>query len=253
MKVLAITQARTGSSRLPAKVLKTLNGKSILAIHLERLLHSKEINQLLVATTTDPADEAIVEIAKSYHLPFYKGSVQNVLDRYYQAAKSIQPEWVVRVTSDCPLIDASLVDEVIRKAMELNFDYVSNTLHPTFPNGMDVEVFKFSALEKAWREATLNSDKEHVTPYIHRNSTFNKNDLFKSFNFEGKENYGEVRLTLDEPADLEVISIIVQKLGIDKDWKTYGDFYLSNPDIKSINERIDRNEGYNKSLKDDKT
>lgn len=251
MKILAITQARTGSTRLPNKVMKIIGGKTVLSIHIERLLRSKLLDQVVIATTIDKADDVIEEVATFHKLPCFRGSIQNVLDRYYQAAKPYNPEWVVRITSDCPLIDAVLMDEIIQKAIELNYDYVSNTLHPTYPNGMDVEVFKFSALEKAWKEATLNSDREHVTPYIHRNSSFNNKSLFTSFNFENKIDYENVRLTLDEPADLEVITIIIEKLGLDKDWKTYGDFYRSNSEIKTINERIDRNEGYNKSLKED--
>jgi spore coat polysaccharide biosynthesis protein SpsF len=150
MKIIAITQARCGSTRLPNKVLKKINGETLLSIHLSRILKSKKIDQLLVATTTEPADGAIEEVAKSMGLPYYRGSVSNVLDRYYQAAKPHHPDWVVRLTSDCPLIDAGLIDKIIDKAIELDVDYCSNTLDPTYPDGMDAEVFKYSALEKAW-------------------------------------------------------------------------------------------------------
>jgi spore coat polysaccharide biosynthesis protein SpsF (cytidylyltransferase family) len=251
MNVLAITQARMGSSRLPGKVLKTVKGKTLLTIHLERLLKSKRINQLLVATTTNEEDKAIADLAISMHLSYYKGSVDNVLERFYQAAKPFNPLWVVRVTSDCPLIDAELVDKVIEKAMTEDLDYCSNTLESLFPDGEDVEVFKFSALEKAWKEATLNSDKEHVTPYIYRNSTFLNQNKFVSANYGNEENYGSVRLTVDSPPDLEVLKILIEDLGMDKTWQTYADCYLSNAEIKKINEHIARNEGYIKSLKND--
>lgn len=246
MNVLAITQARTGSTRLPGKVLKKVGGQTLLEIHFERILKSQRIDKLLVATTTAPEDDMIPELASAHGLLFSRGSVQNVLDRFYQAALPYRPHWVVRLTSDCPLIDAQLIDMVIAKAIELQVDYCSNTLDPTFPDGMDIEVFTFAALEKAWREATSNSDKEHVTPYIHRNSSFNGKDLFQSFNVSYNVNYGDVRLTVDEASDFDVISLLIEKLGTDKDWKTYADYYKSNDLVNGINKHINRNEGYQK-------
>jgi spore coat polysaccharide biosynthesis protein SpsF (cytidylyltransferase family) len=247
MNVLAITQARTGSTRLPGKVLKKVGDQTLLEIHFERILKSKRIDQLLVATTTAPEDEAIAELASAHGLPFYRGSIHNVLDRFYQAALPYKPQWIVRLTSDCPLIDPQLIDAVIDQALERDVDYCSNTLNPTFPDGMDIEVFKFAAFEKAWREATSASDTEHVTPYIHRNSSFNDKDLFQSFNVSNAENYGDVRLTVDEASDFEVISLLIEKLGTDKDWKTYAEYYKSNDLVNGINKHINRNEGYQKS------
>jgi spore coat polysaccharide biosynthesis protein SpsF len=246
MNVLAITQARTGSTRLPGKVLKKVGDQTLLEIHFERILKSKRIDQLLVATTIAPEDEAIARLASAHGLPFYRGSINNVLNRFYQAALSYKPLWMVRLTSDCPLIDAELIDMVIAKAIELQVDYCSNTLDPTFPDGMDIEVFKFTAFEKAWREATLASDTEHVTPYIHRNSSFNGKDLFQSFNVSNDVNYGDVRLTVDEASDFDVISLLIGKLGTDKDWKTYADYYKNNDLVNGINKHINRNEGYQK-------
>jgi spore coat polysaccharide biosynthesis protein SpsF len=251
MKVIAITQARTGSTRLPNKVLKKIKGKMLLNIHLERILKTKTINQLIVATTTDPADDAIEEIANKMGIAFYRGSVYDVLDRYYQAAKMHNPEWVVRLTSDCPLIDADLLDAIIDKALELNVDYCSNSLDPTYPDGMDVEVFKYSALEKAWKEAKLDSEREHVTPYIYKNSSFYNRDLFTAFNFCYHSNYKNVRLTVDEQADFEVISQLIEKLGVDEDWKTYADCYLGSEKVKDLNKDIERNDGYIKSVQND--
>lgn len=251
MKVLAITQARTGSTRLPNKILKTVNNKTLLATHIERILKAKNISKLLVATTIQSEDDIIETIAKPYNLETSRGSVNDVLDRFYQAAKPHNPEWIVRLTSDCPLIDPELIDSVIEKAIELNVDYMSNGLSPNFPNGMDVEVFKFSALEYAWKNATLKSDREHVTPYIYRNSSYQQGTLFKSENFGNDENFEHVRLTVDDPEDFKVLSIVIEELGIEKDWKSYADFYLSNPEVKQINEHINRNEGYIKSLNND--
>lgn len=252
MKIMAITQARMGSTRLPGKVLKTIAGQTLLSIHIERILKSKRIEELLIATTLDQADDAIEKIAKEHKMPCYRGSTNDVLDRFYQAAIKYNPEWIVRITSDCPLIDAVLIDQVIDAALKTDSDYASNVLEPTFPNGTDVEVFKFSALENAWKNATLKSDREHVTPYIYRNSTFKGATLFKSVNFTNPVNYEHVRMTVDEEVDFKVIQIMVEKLGKEKDWKSYADLYLSDPAIMKINEGLDRNEGYLKSLNDDK-
>ena len=251
IKILAITQARTGSTRLPNKIFKEIQGRTLLSIHLERILKSKRIDQLLIATTLDKDDNIIEAEANKLGIPFYRGSINNVLDRFYQAAKQYIPDWVVRLTSDCPLIDPDLLDAIIDKAIEKNVDYCANTLNPTFPDGMDVEVFKYSALEKAWKEAELDSEKEHVTPYIHKNSSFNNKNLFTSYNFLNDIDYGKVRLTVDEQSDFEVISHLIKKLGIDKDWKTYANYYLSNKEIKDLNESIKRNEGYTNSSKKD--
>jgi spore coat polysaccharide biosynthesis protein SpsF len=251
MNILAITQARTGSTRLPNKVLKTINGETLLNIHIKRILKSRLIDQLVIATTIADEDAAIVTIAKQNNLPFYQGSVANVLDRFYQCAKAFNPTWVVRLTSDCPLIDPALIDTLIAYAINNDIDYCSNSLNPTFPDGIDIEVFRFSALEKAWNEAKLDSEKEHVTPYIYKNSTFNNQHVFQALNFSNPISYAHVRLTVDEPEDFEVVKIIIENLGTDKDWKTYADFYLANNKIQLLNKQYKRNEGYTKSLKDD--
>lgn len=251
MEVLAITQARSGSTRLPNKVLKKVGDKTLLDIHIQRIKKSTKISQFLIATTVDELDSRIVEIAEANNVLHHRGSIENVLDRFYQAAVAFKPKWVVRLTSDCPLIDPILIDKVIDFAIEKDVDYCSNTLSPTFPDGMDIEVFKFTALEKAWEDAQLDSEKEHVTPYIHKNSSFNNEDLFTSCNYESEENYEHVRLTVDEPADFEVIKLTIAELGLDKGWKEYTDFYLSNPKVSQLNSSTVRNEGYEKSLKED--
>lgn len=251
MKIIAITQARCGSTRLPNKVLKVVNGETLLDIHLNRILKSKRIGQLIIATTTEPIDNAIAQIVNNRNLSLYRGSTDNVLDRFYQAANSHNPDWVVRLTSDCPLIDPDLIDQVIDKALELNVDYCSNSLDPTYPDGVDIEVFKFSSLKKAWQEATLDSEKEHVTPYIYKNSTFFKGDLFTSHNVYYHTNYANVRLTVDELTDYQVVKLLIDALGTDKPWKEYADFYLQNQAVETLNSTIQRNEGYKKSLKKD--
>jgi spore coat polysaccharide biosynthesis protein SpsF len=250
-KVLAITQARSGSTRLPAKVFKEIMGKSLLAIHIDRASQAKLIDVFHVATTTSEADADIVTLCDKLGVPSSRGSESNVLDRYYQAAKSYNPEWVVRVTSDCPLLDPILIDEVIQYAFDQNVDYCANTLVEAYPDGQDIEVFKFAALEKAWKEAQLDSDKEHVTPFIKRNSDFNGGDLFNAVNYASPGDYNRVRLCVDEPIDMQVMTKLIEQHGLDSDWMTYTKAYLENEEIRNLNQDITRNEGYLKSLKEE--
>ena len=251
MDVLVITQARTGSTRLPGKVLKTIQGKSLLEIHINRILQAKNISKLVIATTTEKPDDAIVEIAEKTGVDYFRGSVNDVLDRFYQAAKQYEPEWVVRLTSDCPLIDPILIDAVVEKTKSENLDYCSNTLEELFPDGQDIEVFKYSGFVKAWKDAKLKSEREHVTPFIKKNSTYIGGHLFKSDNYSCQSNYNKVRLTVDEPNDFEVIKYLVNKLGFDAGWLDYTQEYLQSG-ISNLNSNIVRNEGYQKSVKGDK-
>lgn len=252
MKVLAITQARAGSTRLPNKILKDVKGKALLEVHVQRIQSSKRISKLVVATTTNPKDNAVVQLCQKLRVSFFRGSEHDVLDRFYQAAKKIKPNYVVRLTSDCPLLDGELMDSIINHTISKNLDYCSNTLEQMYPDGQDVEVFKFSALELAWKKATLLSEREHVTPYIYNNSSFKGGKLFLSDSYNHlKENYNDVRLTVDEPEDLKVIDLIIAKLGINKKWKDYADIYREEKEIHELNRHISRNEGYLKSLKKD--
>lgn len=253
MKVIAITQARYGSSRFPGKVLKKIIGETLLQIHLRRALKSKLIEQLIVATTHEPEAEEICAIAVECGAAFSKGSMDDVLDRFYQAIKQKNADYVVRITSDCPLIDPELIDKVIQHTLDNSLDYCSNTLDPTYPDGQDIEVFKASALEKAWKNAKLSSDREHVTPYIWKNSTYKGNSIFKSDNFTERFSFQHLRMTVDEVDDFEVIRGMIGKLGTQSTWLEYANFLDSNKDLKSINEKFERNEGYNKSINKETT
>jgi len=251
MKIIAITQARMGSSRLPRKVMKTIAGKSLLRIHIERILGSRRIDKLIVATTTEVSDLAIVDEARRCHVDCFQGSESDVLDRFYQAASAEKPDYVVRLTSDCPLIDPALVDEVIDAALTEQIDYGSNTLSPTYPDGQDCEVFRFSALAKAWEQATLTSDREHVTPYIWRNSNFHGGDLFTSYNVETNPSYETLRMTIDEPQDFELIQGVIESLGEHQTWRQYADYISNSSHLNTVNHGIERNEGYRLSLESD--
>lgn len=252
MKVLAISQARIGSTRLPEKIIKKINGETLLEIHLKRVLQSKLITKLKVATTVEPDAIKIVDICNKLSIETYRGSLNNVLERFYMAALPESPDWLVRLTSDCPLIDPLVIDKVINHAITNNFDYVSNSLNPTYPDGLDVEVFKFSALEKAYHEATLSSELEHVTPYIWKNSTFKGGSLFSSDCVVNDKDFSTIRMTVDTMEDFHVIEKLINFLGTDKPWLEYVKKLEDHPEIKQINTQYQRNEGYKKSINNEK-
>ena len=250
IKTILITQARTGSTRFPAKILKKVNGKSLLKIHLERLNKCLKVDEIIVATTVNSEDEIIYNNVLKWGFKAFRGSELNVLDRFYQSLKNKKPDLVVRVTSDCPLLDPELVDSVVNFAQNNSYDYVSNVLLEHYPDGQDVEVFKFSALKKAWENAKLKSELEHVTPYIRNNSDFNGGNLFTAINYPCNSDFSEIRMTVDEIRDLDLIKVLIKDLGTDKTWLEYTNHIIKN-DLNKINNSIIRNEGLLKSLKND--
>ena len=244
MKVLGITQARMGSSRLPGKVMLEAGGKTLLEHHLCRAKQSQKVDSWILATTLEPGSEAIAAIGKKLNIPVYHGSSDNVLDRFYQSVKDLRPDYVVRITSDCPLIDPKLIDLAVDKAIQNKLTYYSNSNGDTLPDGMDVEVFTFEILEDAWKNAKLVSDLEHVTPYIRRNAQH------KLLSYYPKEwmKYKSIRLTVDELVDYELILGLIEKYGADQEWLTYADAVLLSADLSAINQHIIRNEGYMKNV-----
>ena len=253
MNIILITQARTGSSRLPNKVLKKIKNKTLLEIHLDRIKEVKNISKIIVATTIKKEDDIIENEAKRLDVSFSRGSENDVLDRFYQAVKMNKPDLVVRLTSDCPLIDPVLIDAVIEKAIVEKVDYCSNTLIESFPDGQDIEVFTFKALEKAWENSVLISEREHVTPYIKKNSSFFKKSIFTAFSYESNlSQYSKVRMTVDEPNDLITIEKLIEKLGVNAKWHEYSELYIKTKSIFDLNSEIVRNEGYLKSINKEK-
>ena len=250
VKTSLITQARSGSTRLPGKILKKINDESLLEIHLKRLNKCKNVSKIIVATTDKPEDKVIYDYAIDRGFNSFRGSESDVLDRFYQAVKHEKPDWIVRVTSDCPLIDPILVDKLINFAHSNNIDYCSNILIENFPDGQDIEVFKYSALEIAWTNAKLFSEREHVTPYIRNNSDFKGASLFTALNYPCNSNYSMIRMTVDESRDFDLIKILINDLGTDKTWFEYTNHIIKN-DLNRINNSIIRNEGLLKSLKND--
>lgn len=246
-RTIIITQARNGSTRLPGKVLLKINNQELLSIHVERLKLSKLANHVVVATTLDAQDDLIENLCQKTAVDCFRGSANDVLDRYYHCAEAFNPEWVVRVTSDCPLIDPVLVDAVIACAQANDADYCSNTLLEHFPDGQDIEVFKFATLKQAWKSARLPSEREHVTPYIRTNSTHQGGNLFTSVNFPCIANYNKVRMTVDHAVDFELIKLLIEKLGTEQNWLTYVEYIIVH-DLLGINGNIIRNQGYLKTL-----
>lgn len=210
MRIGAILQARMSSSRLPGKVLKPLLGRPMLEVELDRLRKSKRLDVLAVATSVDASDDAIESFCRERGLACYRGSLNDVLDRYYQAARAAGLDVVVRVTGDCPLIDPAIVDLVIEQFLERKVDYCANTVPPddsTFPDGTDVEVFSFAALERAWREAKKPSEREHVTFYLWQTP-----GLFKTSRVDWPEKLTDYRLTVDYPDDLDFVAAVLVEL-----------------------------------------
>jgi spore coat polysaccharide biosynthesis protein SpsF (cytidylyltransferase family) len=249
-KVVAIIQARVGSARLKRKVLMDIIGKPMLWHVINRLKRSKLINEIVLATTTKKEDAPLLKIAEDSSAKVFRGSEEDVLDRYFRAATKYDAKTVVRITADCPLIDPKIVDDALDLFLEGDYDYVGNTEKPTFPDGLDVEVFSYGALKKAWGRAARSSEREHVTSYIR-----NHPEIFKIGNLENEKDLSHMRWTVDEERDLEFVKEIYKKL-----YKKGKVFYTNDvlkllkkhPELTEINKGVARNEGHAKSLREDR-
>jgi len=237
-----------GSSRLPGKVLMKLNENwSTLDFVLNQLSFSTIIDKVIIATTNLGQDDIIEQTAKNLEIECFRGNSDDVLDRYYNCAKKFQIDDIVRITSDCPLIDPGIVDDVISKYKSGNYDYFTNTLNRTYPIGTDVEIFSFEILEKTWYNATLPSEREHVTPFI-RNKKMN----FRIGNLENKKKLDHLRWTLDRQKDLDLIREIITKINKNPIlMNDILDLFSTEPQLIKINENISQDEGIIKSLKKD--
>jgi spore coat polysaccharide biosynthesis protein SpsF len=245
MKIVAITQARFASTRLPGKVLLKIGNDTVLDVHLRRIKRAKLIDQVVVATTLEPEADEIVHIAQANSCAYSRGSLDDVLDRFYQACKEGHPDLVVRLTSDCPIIDPDYIDDLVRQFQKQKVDYASNSLRPTLPDGMDAEIFTFAALEEAWKLAKKKSEREHVTPYIRESGRF------QVLSVEYQPDLSNYRLTLDTSEDLALLQALVAACGPDANLKTYIDYLKAHPEIFALNQKYERNEGYKKSLQED--
>lgn len=237
------------SSRLPGKVLRPILGVPMLMRQVERIRRAGTLDALVVATSTDRSDDALERVCAENGVSCFRGSLDDVLDRFYRVALERKPEYVVRLTGDCPVADPAVIDAVVRYAVAGGFDYASNTLQPTFPDGLDVEVLTFRSLETAWREARLPSQREHVTPFVHQQPA-----RFKIGNYAGPRDLSHLRWTVDEVADFELIRQIYEALYPAKPDFTTDDILAlleRRPELKQINASLKRNQGYLQSLAKD--
>lgn len=235
MNIVAIIQARMGSSRLPGKVLKDLGGETVLARVVRRLRRSRQISRIVVATTTAPGDEAIVAECDRLQVLCFRGAEQDVLDRYYQAARAKATDAVVRVTSDCPLIDPELADETVGVFRTERADYASNVFPRTYPRGLDTEVFTFDALERAWREAREPHQREHVTAYLYEHP-----QIFRLASLSGAADYSRYRWTLDTREDLELLRAIYSRFDgrDDFSWQEVLRLMEREPELADLNSQV---------------
>jgi len=248
LKNLAIIQARMSSTRLPGKVLLPLSDKPVLEHVIQRVRNCKLVDKVIVATTVHDSDDIIEDWCKKNNFDYYRGSLEDVLDRFYKVASQFKAENILRITADCPVIDSGIIDEVIEKYHEGNFDFYG--LSGEFPDGLDCTMFSFKALETAWKNSKLQSEREHVGPYM-----VNHPELFTIGGYEKFKNLGHLRLTLDEPRDYQLLSTIFKKLyDIDNffNHEMIINLFNKSPELLKINSEIIRNEGYVKSILNDK-
>jgi glutamate-1-semialdehyde 2,1-aminomutase/spore coat polysaccharide biosynthesis protein SpsF len=242
---LALIQARMGSSRLPGKTLAELAGRPMLWHVVNRVRRAERVDKVVVATTDQAADDPIAQFCEQQGIGCFRGSEQDVLDRFYQAAGTYGADVVIRITADCPLIDPSVVDKVLARFERGDCDYACNVLRYTYPDGLDTEVFSFVALERAWREARKLSEREHVTPYL-------RTENFRNANVESEAPVSpwQYRWTVDHPADLEFVRKVYAAFSGNGHFGFQDVFQLlrERPDLATIQEETITNEGYYKSL-----
>ena len=271
MKTVAIIQARMGSSRLPGKVLLDIGGRPMLQWVVERTRRAKTVDEVVVATTLDPSDDPVFEFCKRKDYRVGRGSVHDVLDRYYQTARHFQADVVVRITADCPLIDPDLIDEAVKllipqtntlslraRLSAPRFDFVANRLPPpwgrTYPIGLDTEVLTFDALTQAWKRGIAKHQREHVTPYLYEGTPVDQlkykipgSPFSSAMTPEGNHialmhhepDYGRLRWTVDTPADLELVRAIISRFPTDTfTWKDILTLVQREPQLMKINARV---------------
>jgi len=239
LKTVAIVQARMGSTRLPNKVMSLVSGVPMIELLLARLSKAKKIDQIVLATSDDPKNQPLVDHVKALGYGTFQGSENDVLDRFVQAAQQYDADVVVRITGDCPLVDPEIVDACVAGFSKHGVDYFGNTLPPSFPDGLDVEVFTRLALEAANRESTAAYDHEHVTPYLRNSTAFTKAGL------QNPEDLSNWRWTVDELADLHVVEKVFQQFApsIHFGWREVLNLQKSQPELFLENSNLKRNEG----------
>lgn len=237
MKIVAVIQARMGSSRLPGKVLMDVVGESMLARVICRTQRTECLDEVIVATTDRPEDNEIIKHCDLLGIRTFRGSEYNVLDRYYKAAQQTDADIIIRITADCPLIDPDVVGTVLHKFLRERPDYASNTRIRTFPRGLDCEVFTAQALERTWQEAKAEYEQEHVTPYIYGHP-----ELFDILSVDSglESSYGSYRWTVDEADDLKFVRLVYEHFeGSDEfTWRDVVALIEAKPELVKTNEHV---------------
>jgi spore coat polysaccharide biosynthesis protein SpsF len=210
LKIVTIIQARMGSTRLPGKVLQDLGGQTVLARVVNRIRRSRSAGEVVIATTTHRGDDVIADECRRLSAECFRGQELDVLDRYYQCARAYEADAVVRICSDCPMIEPEITDKVIDAFLEHRPDYASNTVAKTYPRGLDTEILTIAALSRAWRNAKQHYERVHVTPYVYQNP-----GEFQVLPVVGERDYGSLRWTLDTEDDLQFIRAVYQRFDND--------------------------------------
>ena len=246
MMILGVLQARVSSSRLPGKVLAPILGRAMILRQIERLSRCRRLNRLVVATSADPSDDALAELCAAEGIAVSRGSLDDVLARVMAAARPFAPDWLVRLTGDCPLADPAVIDRVIDATLAADVDYGTNAVEPTWPDGLDVEVVRMAVLQAIAAEPRTTAEREHVTLAIHR-----RPDRFRLLHVKGEADLSHLRWTVDEPRDLDLVRRIYGALyPVDPAFDTAAVLALleREPELVTLNRDIVRNEGLAKSL-----
>jgi spore coat polysaccharide biosynthesis protein SpsF len=245
-KITIMVQARTGSQRFPKKILRKIEKKPMIWHIINRLQDVKGIDNIVLVTTKKKQDQVLEKIIEEFNIDIFKGDTTNVLKRFYDCAIIHSSDIIIRITADCPLIDPNIINKMKTIFLKSDYDYMTNTLPPTFPDGLDVEIMSFKTLEMNFRKAKKKSELEHVTPYIRNNPK-----KFKIYNYKNKKDNSHLRWTVDEISDLKVIRRIYKIMNPKLKFTTNSilRIFKENPSIAKSNEHIKRNEGYFKSLK----
>jgi len=235
MNIVTIIQARMGSTRLPGKVMRNLGGDTVLSCVVRRVRRAQLTGEVIIATTTAAQDEVIIRECRRLSVDCFRGSEEDVLDRYYRAARGVRADAVIRITSDCPLIEPEITDKTIRAFLDSQPDYASNAGHRTYPRGLDTEVMTFEALAGAWERARAPYQRAHVTPYIYENP-----GQFKLLSVAGDTDYSGYRWTLDTPEDLAFLGAVYERLDNDDSfsWTDVLTLLEQEPELVEINSSV---------------
>lgn len=245
--IVAIIQARMSSIRLPGKIMAKICDRPILWHVCNRLKRASLVDEIVVATSINAEDDLVARACVEWGVNTFRGSLDDVLDRYYSAASASSAVTIVRITADCPLIDPVIIDSLIEKFSSGAVDLLG--LDSTFPDGLDTEVFSFSALERTWKEARLASEREHVTPYM-----INNPQLFKTLGISNDKDLSHMRWTVDDPFDLEFVTAVYEAFDCREELFFSGEILElleKRPELLLINSGTKRNEGYEKSIRED--